>query len=282
MRQRITSAIVAIILGVIILFFYNIIVLNIVIAVIIYMAEYEVLITTRYVSDRKLFAICSTFAALVPFLRVPAVKHYDYAFCYIFILALFIYLIAKHRSVRLELIGMVFLLTMLLAFSLSCIVFIRDLYYVSKPDAARGLFYICLLLFGAWMTDAGAYFIGVFFGKHKLAPQISPKKTIEGAIGGVLFTLITFFLAVIVYGLICKKSGVVISVNYPALVIASLLCSVAAILGDLSASLIKRECKIKDFGNILPGHGGVLDRFDSVMFVAPLMYIFLMNIPIIR
>lgn len=282
MRQRIVSAVFGIAFGVIVLFFYNTFVLNVVVAAAVSASVYEALIATHLVKDRALYAVCAVFAAAAPFLDVSFVRRFDGLLCYLFILALFIYLIARDRKVRLELVGTAFLLTVLLSFSLSCIVYVRDLYRGVSPDPARGLFYICLLFFGAWMTDAGAYFIGVFFGRHKLAPHISPKKTVEGAVGGFVVTLLSFCAAALVYSAICKNGGVAVTVNVAALVSASILCSAAAIFGDLSASLIKRESNIKDFGNVLPGHGGVLDRFDSIMFVAPLLYIFIQYIPILK
>ncbi|MDR3644707.1 MAG: phosphatidate cytidylyltransferase [Clostridia bacterium] len=280
MRQRLISAAAGVSLGVVILFFYNTIIFNIVVALIIFTAVYEVLIATHYVADRLLFAICAVFAVSVPFFHVPSMKLVAAIVSFLFIFTLFVYLLVHHQKIRFELIGTVFLTTMLLSVSFSCLIFIRDNY--EKVALDRGLFYICLMLFGAWMTDAGAYFIGVFFGKHKLAPGISPKKTIEGVVGGFVFSMISFYLATLVYGILCNYHHVVITPNYIVLTVASLLCSAAAIIGDLSASLIKRECNIKDFGNILPGHGGVLDRFDSVMFVAPLMYLLLQIFPILK
>lgn len=128
--------------------------------------------------------------------------------------------------------------------------------------------YLYLLIFiGAWMTDTGAYFVGVLFGKHKLIPAVSPKKTVEGAVGGVFGCVIGYA----VYGLILDKCFSV-SVNYIALLILAVVIAVVSQLGDLIASYIKREQGIKDFGFIFPGHGGVMDRFDSIIAVAPVIY----------
>lgn len=130
--------------------------------------------------------------------------------------------------------------------------------------------YLYLLVFiGAWSTDTGAYFIGVLFGKHKLIPEVSPKKTVEGAFGGVLGCVVGFVL----YGFIVSKLHSDIRVNYLMLILLALVVSVVSQLGDLIASFVKREQGIKDFGFIFPGHGGVLDRFDSIIAVAPLIYI---------
>lgn len=128
--------------------------------------------------------------------------------------------------------------------------------------------YIYLLVFlGAWMSDIFAYFTGRLLGKHKLIPSVSPKKTVEGAIGGVVFCVIT----TVVFGFIIAKffapSGSV-EANYLVLAISGVFISVVSQTGDLIMSLIKRHYGIKDYGKIFPGHGGFLDRFDSVMAVS--------------
>ncbi len=116
----------------------------------------------------------------------------------------------------------------------------------------------------AWLTDVFAYFTGFFFGKHKLCPEISPKKTIEGAVGGVVFGTGAAFLFAFVMTLINKE----LQVNYISIAIFAPLLSVVSQLGDLFASAVKREREIKDYGYLLPGHGGIVDRFDSVLAVS--------------
>ena len=130
-------------------------------------------------------------------------------------------------------------------------------------------FAVVLTLAGAWLADSGAYFAGTFFGKHKLAPVISPKKTIEGVIGGAVTNGVLLLIITGVYGLLINKNA---DINYIGVFIAGVICSGAGLLGDLSASVIKRQAGIKDYGNIMPGHGGIMDRFDSVIVVAPFMY----------
>ena len=136
-------------------------------------------------------------------------------------------------------------------------------------EADMGKYLYLLVFIGAWSTDTGAYFAGVLFGKHKLIPEVSPKKTVEGAFGGVLGCVLGF----VIYGFIISKRHPEISVNYLLLVPLALAVAVISQLGDLIASFVKREQGIKDFGFIFPGHGGVLDRFDSIIAVAPLIYI---------
>ncbi len=135
-----------------------------------------------------------------------------------------------------------------------------------RHQTPYGGYLYLLVFFGAWVTDTFAYFTGRFFGKHKLNPEISPKKTIEGSIGGILFCMIAFA----VFGIV-MDFGWDMKVNYVMLCIAGLLCSLVSQIGDLITSLIKREHDVKDFGVIFPGHGGVLDRFDSVLAISPVL-----------
>ncbi|MDO5095482.1 MAG: phosphatidate cytidylyltransferase [Peptostreptococcaceae bacterium] len=125
-----------------------------------------------------------------------------------------------------------------------------------------GTIYIWLVFIFAWVSDISAYFSGMFFGKHKLIPEISPKKTVEGAIGGIAGTVIF----TVGFAMFFKEPS---PMHFVPLAIVG---SVVSQLGDLFASAIKRALQIKDYGNIIPGHGGVLDRFDSILFTAPLTY----------
>lgn len=133
-----------------------------------------------------------------------------------------------------------------------------------------GRFYILYVFCGAFISDTFAFLVGSKFGKTKLAPDISPNKTVEGSIGGILGVILSFAIITLIgsYSL-----GIPGNVFYWVLV--GIAASVAGQFGDLTASAIKRYCKIKDFGNIMPGHGGILDRFDSLMFVAPIVYLFI-------
>ena len=120
-----------------------------------------------------------------------------------------------------------------------------------------------LIFIAAWGCDTFAYFTGYLFGKHKLIPDISPKKTVEGAIGGVISAIILF----VVYGVIIEAITDA-NANYLVLAISGFVLSIVSQIGDLIASLIKREHGVKDYSNLLPGHGGIMDRFDSILAVA--------------
>lgn len=139
----------------------------------------------------------------------------------------------------------------------------------------KGRFYILLPFVMAFMSDTGAYFAGLNFGKHKLAPVISPKKTIEGVIGGMIAAI----LGVVIYGLILNVFFDM-TVNFLYTFIYGALGAVAGVFGDLCFSVIKRQTGIKDYGNLIPGHGGILDRFDSMMVVGPLAEVLMLILPL--
>ena len=128
------------------------------------------------------------------------------------------------------------------------------------PDGWKLVFFLLLVV---WLGDSGAYYVGKKFGKHKLSPRISPKKTVEGLAGGMAASLIT---AVVIHFTFFR--------NFPLLhaVIAGVLLSFAGVVGDLAESMWKRSADVKDSGRLLPGHGGFLDRFDSILFTAPILY----------
>lgn len=143
----------------------------------------------------------------------------------------------------------------------SFIVYIHD--YVSYGKYIYFLIFLC-----AWMTDIFAYFSGRFLGKHKLIPTVSPKKTVEGAIGGIVFCVI----ATVLYGVILEQFFIGTGkANYIVLAVSAVFISIVSQMGDLIMSVIKRHYGIKDYGKLFPGHGGILDRFDSVMAVSVIL-----------
>lgn len=132
-----------------------------------------------------------------------------------------------------------------------------------------GFYFVWFIIISAWFSDTGAYFVGVLIGKHKIFPRLSPKKTIEGCLGGVVVTIIGFVL----YGLLLVHFNVVDETAVVLMGCLGLIGSVVAQIGDLVASAIKRNNDIKDYGKLIPGHGGIMDRFDSIIFVSPMIYI---------
>lgn len=141
-------------------------------------------------------------------------------------------------------------------------------YVYRVRQMADGKFLVWLIVISAWGCDTCAYCVGKLMGKHKMAPVLSPKKTVEGAVGGVLGAA----LLGVLYGLFFRSS--MMEIPEPE-VISGLACAIAAVIsqiGDLAASAIKRNHGVKDYGHLIPGHGGVLDRFDSMIFTAPAVY----------
>lgn len=138
-------------------------------------------------------------------------------------------------------------------------------FFFSHIYLLNGSIYIWIVFIAAFATDTFAYFSGVLLGKHKLCPTISPKKTIEGSIGGIIGCLI----AIIIFCLYFKIDNIL------RISILSIVLSIMSQVGDLTASKIKRTANIKDYGDLMPGHGGVLDRFDSILFTAPIVYYYM-------
>lgn len=141
----------------------------------------------------------------------------------------------------------------------------------------EAVFFVGLAFSCSWFTDTFAYIVGVKFGKHKMAPVISPKKSIEGAIGGVVITAALNVLLVYLFTIGCKNLYDYTifgesAMKYVYIIPISMILSLVSMLGDLSASVIKRNYGIKDYGKLIPGHGGIMDRFDSCIFVAPTLY----------
>ena len=163
------------------------------------------------------------------------------------------------------------------------LVFMTDFYVIGafsaiillRDEGIAGRFLFIMPFVFSWVTDSFAYFCGRLFGKHKLIPAVSPKKTVEGAIGGAVFCALTAFL----YGFIVQKAFGV-APSYPVLIIGGLIISVVSQIGDLVMSAIKRQYGVKDFGYMLPGHGGILDRFDSSIAVTVILVLINTYFPI--
>ncbi len=132
----------------------------------------------------------------------------------------------------------------------------------------KGTYIVWLIFLCSWGCDTCAYCVGVLFGKHKMSPVLSPKKSVEGAIGGLAGT----FLLTALYGLAFREQMGITAKEILVLAAISVVGAMISMVGDLSASAIKRNYGIKDYGKLIPGHGGILDRFDSVILTAPVIY----------
>lgn len=180
-------------------------------------------------------------------------------------------MVCDFKELKFEQVSCSLVANTLIPISLSSIILFRDV-YITYPDLYKksdGIFFILFAFFACWLSDTFALFAGKAFGKHKLCPEISPKKTVEGAIGGIIGSTL---MNVVLFLVFKFKFDLSPKINIAFVLIAGIFLSVISIFGDLAASTIKRHHGIKDFGNLLPGHGGLMDRFDSSSFVFPCLY----------
>ena len=262
LKQRLISAFIGAIFVILILFSSEAVV-STAIALVTVIGLTEMYKCLGYFKDNKMLAVIGyTFSALYMCLNlVFKVKLFLNFQAVAYIMVLFVYMVLTHNKTSFAKAAQSFMATMYITVCFIHIVFIRR--------EVAGFFLIWLVFLTAWMTDTFAYTFGMLFGKHKLIPNVSPKKSVEGAIGGVIGCVV---INVIISAIVAKNTG--LYVNYINLVIMLILASIVSQFGDLAASCIKRDENIKDFGNIMPGHGGILDRCDSVLFVAPFMCYF--------
>ncbi|MFW5998159.1 MAG: phosphatidate cytidylyltransferase [Bacillota bacterium] len=230
--------------------------------------EFNLFIEKKYRSNLYILYFLGIIFSLYIYLNNINIIYIPFGFIFfLIIMFLFIYFQNKQGfeniliSISLNLFAIIYI-----AGGLSFLVLLRDL----KISFLGNTMALWLVLLASWVTDTGAYFTGRFLGKNKLAPEISPNKTIEGAAGGVFFSFLAVILFFWFYNIF----------NYY-LILYAILIPVVAILGDLFESALKRDSGIKDSGNILPGHGGVLDRFDSVIFTIPFTYFYLVFVNLI-
>ena len=183
-----------------------------------------------------------------------------------FLFYLYAYGVLNRGKVKFDSIAMHFTTQVYICLSFTALSLVRYIPY--------GAYIFALVFVGSWVCDMFAYFVGRAIGKHKLIVEISPKKTVEGSIGGIVCTTLAFAL----YGFIIRLLDGP-EPSYVMLIVLGFALSIIAQFGDLICSLIKREHGVKDYGNIFPGHGGVLDRFDSILAVAPVLYVLCVLFP---
>lgn len=268
MLVRIISALVGIVIGVTFLVIDNVWVYAAVAAFFGAVGAWELIGAVKCREFKLLTASCVVFAAAVPFLLIFGVTELWLPVFAAFMFLLCAIMLTKHKRIKFEHIAMCGCASLLIPAALSCVILFR--YTADSHDRALGVFFFLYLLFCAWFGDSGAYFVGTFLGKHKLCPNISPKKTVEGFFGGIITVGVIVLATSLIFNYLVFDQP---RINCIAVTLVGMIASVFGVFGDLSASVIKREYGVKDFGNIMPGHGGVLDRFDSVIFVAPFIYV---------
>lgn len=231
-------------------------------------AAFELLCGTKLIQEKRLI-VYSCVAAFV--VALCSWSGLGVVWMQLAILAFFVLLFAEKmldmQRISFEKIAVCFAGGLLIPYLLSALIRIHG--------TENGRFFILIPFVFAFLSDTGAYFVGIFFGKHKMAPVISPKKTWEGAIGGIAGAVLGMIIYCVVLQLFFKFTP-----NYLYAVIYGILGSVGSVFGDLCFSVVKRQTGIKDYGNLIPGHGGILDRFDSTIIAAPLAEILLILLPL--
>lgn len=265
MKTRIITSVVAVLIAAPFIIFSDTVAFPLLFAFLTCVGVFEML---RCVGYHKIYSVSVPavfLAAIYPMLAwlvKDLVKFISFAAIplYVFLLYLMCVSVLNNGALKVADVCIAYASGMYIIIGMTAIVMLRYL--------PNGIYLFPLTFIAPWITDIFAYFVGVLFGKHKLIEKVSPKKTVEGAVGGLVFCAL-FFVA---YGLILGKvKG--FGVNVVAFVVAGLVLSVISQFGDLVLSLIKRQYGIKDYGKLLPGHGGVLDRFDSVIAVSPVLLI---------
>ena len=270
MKTRVVSAIVALCLLVAVLFLFETAVLDVAIAALSVIAVYEMIKAVGLSKEKGFTALCAAFAGLLSTEYYMSFSSVSGFVELVFALIVLIFVLAKHKKVKATDAAFAFFFTVIIPKAFSTLLIFRS------HGAPVSYFLVIMSLAIAWLNDTCAYFSGYLFGKHKLCPEISPKKTVEGAIGGVLGDVAFCCVIAFIFTAVTEYT-----VNWLSLVVFLPIGAVAAIFGDLCASIIKRQFGVKDYGNIMPGHGGIMDRFDSWIFVAPLLYLWNVCFPFI-
>lgn len=271
MKKRLIAAAILIPVGLVMVLALPKIVGAVVFSLMLAVAAYEMLFRTGAVQHPRLvlYSVAMAFGVGM-WSYFDAVHAVGVLMCLVFFMALFAEMMANHLKVRLEMVGLCVLGGLLIPYLLSALI------RIFSEKVGRYLVLIPFVI--ACANDAGALFVGMKFGKHKLSPVISPNKTIEGFLGGIASGMVAMLLYTLILSL--PTASLNFRVDYGYALIYGFAGSILAGLGDLAFSSVKRQTGIKDFGELIPGHGGVLDRFDSMVTVAPLIEALLILLPV--
>lgn len=271
MKQRVISGAVLVVVMLLVFLGIYTLVFGLFFSILSAIASYEILRVAK-VENKEVLALSITFAFIVPLYIEYGFKVPFTIAILIFIFALLLIMLANYENTRFEQITVAIYSSVFIPFCFSAFILVRDLYrlFPARIDKNHALFLVIIGVSCSWLTDTCAYFVGVKFGKRKMAPIISPKKSIEGAIGGIVGCLVLNMIILYLFNTYVFETSFI---SYLAFVPISLLLSGASMCGDLIASVIKRNFQAKDYGNLIPGHGGIMDRFDSCLFVMPMLYI---------
>lgn len=281
MKQRVITAIVLLAVLAVVVWQINTPLFVAVIAFLAAVAANEIMKCAK-VKNKFIVVLGTAFAAAVPFFASAKVllpfvdSEYwgsfisavpNVAFVILLVLVFLLAMLKGYAHTKFEDVAISVFASVLVPYGFSVFVRLRDMF----DNEQFGIYLIFFGLICALGTDSGAQLGGMAFGKHKMSPNISPKKTVEGAICGVIFALILNAVAVVLYNVFAEvklETSTIVT-----LLVCSMPISFMGMMGDLSASVLKRNFGVKDFGKIFPGHGGVMDRFDSSLFTIPLTYV---------
>lgn len=277
MKTRIITAVVGLLVLAVVMLFFDTFVFEAALAFIAIIAIHEIYKAFSLgEKETHIFIAFIPYTLLVMFSHYPVIQMLLVPASLLLVVYLAGCLLYHNQTLSAAKLGGVVMYSLLMIACFYSVSFIKH----QLNNSFESIYVIMMLLCFAWGGDTAAYFTGYFFGKHKMAPIISPHKTVEGAIGGIvgsgLLGMLCTWIAQIISGTVAAGQACpvldLMSLNagsYLAVFILGMLCSGLGILGDLLASVVKRQCAIKDYGTIFPGHGGIMDRFDSVTFIAP-------------
>lgn len=269
MKQRMLAAAVLVPLLVLVVLVAPKIVAAIVWGLLMMVGVYELLYCTGLVRHTRmvLYSALMAFAASL-WSYYGAERSIALLVMLLFWVLLFSELMANHVKISIEMVMECFFAGAVVPYLLSSVIRILDM--------NNGRYLILVPFIVAFLSDAGAYFVGSMFGKHKLAPVVSPNKTVEGVLGGVLSAVLGMLIYAVVMQIVFSRQ-----VDYGAALLYGLVGSGVGVFGDLCFSVVKRMSGIKDFGTLIPGHGGFLDRFDSMVMVAPVIEALILLMPVV-